>query len=182
MQIAQNLAELERRIAAAAARAGRWPQDIKLIAVSKTVPVELIEQAIGAGITAFGESRLQEAVPKVNLLRAKYPQINWHMIGHLQRNKVKQALEVFDLIHSVDSEKLAREIGIRGQGLGIRVPVLVEVNTCGEASKYGVPAEEAVALLKVMAGFDNIQVQGLMTIAPIVTDPGKARPYFTKLR
>jgi len=179
VSIKENLRNIRERIKSL----GRDPQDIKLIAVTKTIPVELIEQAIQAGITDVGENKIQEAIPKNEALKQKYPNVTWHMLGHLQRNKVKQALEKFNLIQSVDSERLAKEIDDRRRTIGERrTPILIEVNTSGEATKYGVKPEEAVKLLQLISGFASIQVQGLMTIAPMAADPEKTRPCFKKLK
>lgn len=186
MSIKENLKEVRGRIEKAASAAGRDPQEIRLIAVTKTVPVELIEEAVRAGVTDIGENRVQEAAPKIQALKDKYPRLTWHMVGHLQRNKVKAALELFNMIQSVDSERLAREISERGEGRatggGGRIPVLLEINTSGEKSKYGVAAAEAVGLLKIISTFANIAVEGLMTVAPLADDPQTARPCFRRLR
>jgi len=176
MSIKENIDLIYKQIE----KLGRDPQDIKLIAVTKTIPINLIEQAIQAGITDIGENRVQEAMPKIQALKEKYPQVTWHMIGHLQRNKVRQVLDNFDIIQSVDSERLAREIQAKAQAKEVRV--LVEVNTSGEETKYGIPVDSAIDFLKKVSKFDNIQVQGLMTIAPLVADPEKVRPYFKKLK
>jgi len=120
VSIKENLNKVRGRIEKAAAAAGRDPRQIKLIAVTKTVPVELIEEAVRAGVTDFGENRVQEAAPKIQALRDKYPHLTWHMVGHLQRNKVRTALDLFNVIQSVDSERLAREIQARAEALPIR--------------------------------------------------------------
>jgi pyridoxal phosphate enzyme (YggS family) len=180
--IRSNLQSVLQKISKAAQDSGRNLEDIKLIAAAKNISFELVEEAIQAGITDIGENRVQEAKPKIEALKAKYPNVTWHMIGHLQRNKVRQALELFDMIQSVDSERLAREIQAKAEAQGLRPKVLIEVNTSGEESKYGVPAEEAVELLKIISNFGNIQAKGLMTMAPLADDPEKARPYFRKLK
>jgi pyridoxal phosphate enzyme (YggS family) len=182
VSVKENIAAIRERIARAASALGRNPQEIKLVAVTKTVAIELVEEAIRAGITDIGENRVREAGPKIEALRQKYPRVTWHMIGHLQRNKVRQALELFDMIQSVDSERLAREIQAKAEAQGLRPKVLIEVNTSGEESKYGVPVDEAVKLLKIISTFANIDVQGLMTMAPLADDPEAARPYFKKLK
>ncbi|MBI5399778.1 YggS family pyridoxal phosphate-dependent enzyme [Candidatus Saganbacteria bacterium] len=179
IDIAANIVEVRQRVAAAAKKSGRNPADIKIIAVTKTVPVEIIEQAVAAGITDLGENRVQEATPKIETLRPKYSKINWHMIGHLQRNKVKQVLAKFDLIQSLDSERLAQEIN---QQATIPVSVLVEVNVGGEASKTGLPVAEVISFLQNLPDFANINVTGLMTVAPWFSDPEKTRPYFAQLK
>jgi len=178
VSIKENLEFVRERIAAAARRANRSPDEIKLVAVTKTVPLPLIAEAIAAGITDCGENRVQEALAKL----AAFPQVNWHLIGHLQRNKVKDVVGKFSLIHSVDSERLGRELGARNTELGTQGKVLIEVNVSGEKTKYGVAPEELFPLLQVVGGFASIQVEGLMTMAPIVSDPSLARPYFARLR
>lgn len=178
--IKANLESVLQRISRAAFSAGKNPQEIKLVAVTKNVPVDIIEQAIQAGITDIGENRVQEAEPKIDILKAKYPNVTWHMVGHLQRNKVRQALDYFDIIQSVDSVRLAREIQAKAEAKV--VPVLVEINTSGEETKYGIPVNSIVDFLKTVLSFNNLSVQGLMTIAPLVDDPQKARPYFRKLK
>jgi pyridoxal phosphate enzyme (YggS family) len=162
-----------------AVAAGNRAKDIKIIAVTKTVPPEKIKEAIEAGLTDFGENRVQEALPKVKA----FPQVNWHLIGHLQTNKVKEVMGKFKLIQSVDSERVVREIERRGtMDGGPRIKILIEVNTSGEESKYGVKPAELIPLLQLISGFGNISVAGLMTIAPIVADQEQARPYFAALR
>ncbi len=177
--IAANLKNIRQRIASAAQKSGRTSQDIKLIAVTKTIPVETIEQAIQAGVTDIGENRVQEAIPKIEVLRRKYPLVKWHMVGHLQRNKVRQALDSFDIIQSVDSERLAAEINCRASD---PVPVLVEVNTSGEASKFGVPLDLTVELVKIVSSFQKVKVSGLMTIGLFTSNLEEVRPCFIKLR
>jgi pyridoxal phosphate enzyme (YggS family) len=145
--IKENLTEIRARIAQAATSVGRDPEEIKLVVVTKTVPVELVEAAIQAGATDIGENRLQDAGPKIEALADKYPHVTWHMIGHLQRNKVKAALGIFNMIQSVDSERLAKAIEDKVKDQD-KVKVLIEVNTSGEESKYGVGAENTVELLK----------------------------------
>ena len=182
MTVKENLESVRRRIEKAAAAAGRDAGSIRLIAAAKNVAAELVEEAILAGVTEIGENRVQEAIPKIEALRPKNPQVRWHMIGHLQRNKVRQALDIFDIIQSVDSERLAKEIEARAEGKGKRVPVLVEVNTSAEESKYGVAVGSTIDFLKFLSSFKNISVQGLMTIGPLTEDPEKARPSFVRLR
>lgn len=178
--IKANLESVILRISKAAFAVGRDAEGIKLVAVTKNVPAEVIEQAIQAGITDIGENRVQEAKPKIDILKTKYPNVTWHMIGHLQRNKVRQALDIFDIIQSVDSERLAREIQAKAEAKV--VPVLVEINTSGEETKYGIPVNSTIDFLKTVSSFKNLSVQGLMTIAPLVDDPQKARTYFRKLK
>ena len=180
--IARNLAEVRRRIAAAAARAGRDPAAVGLVAVTKDVPLDAVAAAVASGVTDIGENRYQEARSKIAALAGR--PVRWHFIGHLQRNKVKYVVECFNIIHSLDSLELAVEIDRRAQatsGAG-RVPVLVEVNVGGEATKFGVAPEGAVELVLRAAALPGLDVQGLMTIAPQAGDPEAARLHFRRLR
>jgi len=179
VSIKENLQAVRNRIIAAAERAGRDPKEIKLVAVIKNVSLGKVFEALEDGVSDIGENRIQEAESRYEDIRKRFPQITYHMVGHLQRNKVRQALDMFDIIQSVDSERLAREISERAKR---KVPILIEVKTSEEATKYGVPPESAVELLKIVSNFDNISVQGLMTIAPLVDNPEKTRPYFAKLK
>ncbi len=161
-------------MAAAATRAGRNPEDITLVTVTKTFPPSVIEEALNAGVREFGENRVQEAEPKITWFRESGIELTWHMVGHLQRNKAKKAIELFDIIHSVDTVRLAREISRRCTAAGSVMPVLFEVNVSGEPSKYGFRVQElgsqqeeefldGVARMVPLPGLD---VQGLMTMAP----------------
>lgn len=174
--INSNLASIKQRISEAAQGAGRSAEDVKLIAVTKTVPVELIEEAIQAGITDIGENKVQEAEAKAEV----FSSVTRHMIGHLQRNKVRQALGIFDIIQSVDSERLAAEIEAKAKAKVVLI--LIEVKTSDEAAKYGVPADATIEFVKKIAGLKHLKIQGLMTMAPWFDDPEKARPYFKTLR
>lgn len=167
------------RIEQAARRSGRRGDEITLVVVTKTRPVSEIREAVRAGARDLGENYVQEAESKFGEIGAS---VRWHMIGHLQRNKARHAVEVFDLIHSVDSEALAREIGRRAEARGRTQEVLVEVNISGEESKSGVKPESALQLAERIAGIDGIRVRGLMGMAPIAADPEETRPYFAKLR
>jgi pyridoxal phosphate enzyme (YggS family) len=157
----------------------RNSEEIKLVAVTKTANIEQIEEAINAGVKIIGENKIQEAKKKYQILNAD---IEWHLVGHLQTNKAKYAVEIFNCIHSVDSIKLAQEIDKRSLQFGKIMDVLVEVNVSGEESKYGIKPEEVEAFLKDISEFPRIRVRGLMTIAPIVEDKEEVRPYFRKLR
>ena len=173
---------MRRRIAAAAARAGRDPAAVGLVAVTKDVPLDAVAAAVASGVTDIGENRYQEARSKIAALAGR--PVRWHFIGHLQRNKVKYVVECFNIIHSLDSLELAVEIDRRAQatsGAG-RVPVLVEVNVGGEATKFGVAPEGAVELVLRAAALPGLDVQGLMTIAPQAGDPEAARLHFRRLR
>jgi len=149
------------------------------VAVTKTATMGQIEEAINAGVKIIGENRVHDAKEKYQILTAG---IEWHLIGHLQTNKVKYAVEIFNCIHSVDSIKLAQEIDKRSKQFGKIMDVLVEVNVSGEESKYGIKPEEVKPFIKNISEFLRIKVRGLMTIAPIVKDKEEVRPYFRKLR
>ncbi|NLX90076.1 MAG: YggS family pyridoxal phosphate-dependent enzyme [Firmicutes bacterium] len=176
--IRENLEKIKKRLALAAAKRGIPVTDITLIAVTKTVPPDAIREAWDLGVTDFGENRVQEALPKIKTF-PRGPR--WHFIGHLQTNKVKQVLPVFDLIHSVDSLKLARAIQKEGEKLNKRVNVLVQVNIGAEESKFGFSYEEVLPALEEMAGFSALKILGLMGIAPFFPDPEHTRPYFRRL-
>ena len=177
--VEQNIQEVRERIRAAEKRAGREPGSVKLICVTKTKPVPLLEEAYQAGERIFGENRVQEILAKKPLLPED---VSWHMIGHLQTNKVKQVVGNAAMIHSVDSLRLAQEISRRAQEAGLIVPVLIEVNAAGEESKYGVRFEDTEALIREIAPLPGLIVRGLMTVAPYTEDPETSRPYFSRLR
>ncbi len=171
--IKENLNTVETKIAAACARAGRERTDVTLIAVSKTKPVEMLTEAYDTGVRDFGENKVQEMCDKIPKLPAD---IRWHMIGHLQRNKVKYIIDQAALIHSVDTYRLAEEINIQAKKRGIVVPILVEVNIAGERSKFGASTEDAMLLVEEIAALENLRIKGLMTIAPYVVDAEENRP------
>ncbi len=174
-----NLKEIENRVQAACERAGRSRDEVTLIAVSKTKPIEDLTEIYNAGVRDFGENKVQELTDKIE----KMPNdIKWHMIGHLQRNKVKYIIDKVELIHSVDSFRLAEEINIQAKKKGIVVPILVEVNIAEEESKFGVSKEDAMELVKQIATLDGLTVKGLMSIAPYVVDSEENRPYFHKIK
>jgi len=177
--IKNNLEIINEKIRKAALKANRNPEEIKLVAVTKTATIEQIKEAINAGVKIIGENKVQEAKEKYKILSAD---IEWHLVGHLQTNKVKYAIEIFDLIHSVDSIKLAKEIDRRSLQFEMITNVLVEVNVSGEETKYGIKPEEVKSFLKEISEFYGIKVRGLMTIAPIAEDQEEVRPYFRKLR
>ncbi len=178
-----NIRAVRERIEKACAKAGRRPEEISLVAVSKTVPAERLREAVDAGLTLFGENRLQEAAPKIEALRdAASAGVTWHMVGHLQRNKVKKAVAVFDMIQSVDSYELAVEIDRRSREIGRTMDVLVEVNTSAEATKFGGRPQDTVDLVERMSHLNGIAVRGLMTIGAFTEDESAVRQCFVTLR
>ena len=183
MLIAQNIAEIRERMDAAAERAGRNPQDVTLIAVSKTFPPEPIREAYTAGIRKFGENRVQEFGDKLASLR-DLQDAEWHMIGHLQTNKALKAAELFTAIDSVDSLRLAQKLNDAAEQIGERLGVLIEINVGGETAKSGLPFDspELEALLRAAPQLEHLEFRGLMTVPPFFEDPQQARPYFRKLR
>ncbi len=178
--IAERLNQIMERITAKARSCGRDPAEIRLVAVSKTKPAEDIRQAASAGAQIFGENYIQEARRKIEALYDL--DVKWHFIGHLQTNKAKFAVRLFDLIHSVDSLKLAKALDREASKIGKCQDVLVQVNISGEKTKSGVTPAETMDLLRRMASLENISVKGLMTMPPFFDDPVKAQPFFRKLR
>jgi len=181
MGVRENIQAVRTRIAGALERSGRKTEDVTLVTVTKTVGLAEIRKALEAGITHIGENRIQQAEPKIQALKEN-PDITWHMIGHLQTNKVKRAVEFFHVIHSVDSVRLAKEIHTRALQRGKVMDVLFEVNVSGETSKYGLSADELIPVIREAAQFEGISIKGLMTMAPFVADPEETRSYFRKLR
>ena len=177
--IQENLEHVKERMADALRRAGRPAQDAGLIAVSKTKPAEMLMEAYEAGVRDFGENRVQELVDKYEQLPKD---IRWHMIGHLQRNKVKYLIGRTTLIHSVDSLRLAKEISKEAVRQGKDADILIEVNAAGEESKFGVSPQDAAELVEKAARLPGIHIKGLMTVAPLVNDPEENRKYFRALR
>lgn len=177
--IRENLDIVEKNIEAACSLGERKREEVKLIAVSKTKPVEMLQEAYDYGCRDFGENKVQELVDKYE----KMPKdIRWHMIGHLQRNKVKYIVDKVYLIHSVDSLRLAEEISKEAVKKDVTVSVLIEVNVAEEASKFGTTSEDAIALVEQIAKLPNIAIKGLMTIAPYVENAEENRVYFRKLK
>ncbi len=176
--ISENIRQVEEHIRKACENSGRNIQDVTLIAVSKTKPVSMLKEAYDCGCRHFGENKVQELVDKYEQLPKD---IKWHMIGHLQRNKVKYIIDKAYLIHSVDSLRLAEEISKEAQKKGVTAHILVEVNIAAEETKFGTTREEALALVKEIAHLPSIRVEGLMTIAPYVENPEKNRQYFADL-
>ena len=179
LDIATNLERVRERLARAAERAGRRPDEVLLVAVSKTVDVERIRAAVAAGVTALGENRVQEAKTKIAELGRPAA---WHLIGHLQTNKVKDALPLFDVIHSLDRLELAREIERRAAARGQVVDVLLQVNVAAEASKGGVGPDTVGDTLEAIGKLAHVRVRGLMTIPPEVERAEDSRPWFRRLR
>ena len=177
--IRAGLAAVRERIARAAARSGRDPATVRLIAVSKTFEADAVRAAADAGQIDFGENKVQEAKAKIPLSPGK---ARWQFIGHLQSNKARDAVELFEMIQGVDSLDLAREISKRCEQASKNMPILLEVNVAGESSKFGYQPERLLAELKELNSLPRITVQGLMTIPPFTTDAEKARPHFRHLR
>lgn len=179
-QLAANIAAVREQISRAAERAHRDYNEITLIAVSKTKPIELVKMAYTLGITNFGENRVQEALPKLTNFHP--PEVHWHMIGHLQSNKASRVADTFDYVHSVDNLHLAQVLSKHAAERARPLPILLQVNIAGEASKEGMAPEEVSALARQIAGLPHLDVQGLMTIAPLVPDAEQVRPVFRALR
>ncbi len=177
-QISENIRRTEANIREACIRAGREMQDVTMIAVSKTKPIDMLQEAYDCGCRHFGENKVQELTDKYEQLPKD---IKWHMIGHLQRNKVKYIVDKAYLIHSVDSLRLAEEISKEAGKKGITAHILVEVNIAGEETKFGIAKEEAEELIREIAKLPSIQIEGLMAIAPYVENPEKNRQYFEDL-
>ncbi len=177
--IASSLAQVQDHLAAAAARAGRQPDEIVLVAISKTHPPERIAEAVSAGQLLFGESKVREARVKIPQLPG---QTRWHGIGHLQKNKIRHALPLFELIHSVDSLELAREINRIATDLGAQPRVLLEVNVSGEGSKYGFSPEALESSVDELLQLSRLQIEGLMTIPPLAPEAESSRRHFARLR
>ncbi len=177
--IRTQLEEVRSRIRQACERSGRDPDEVTLIAVSKTKPVSMIREAMEAGQTVFGENKVQELCSKYEELPGT---LEWHMIGHLQRNKVKYIADKAALIHSVDSLRLAETIDQEGAKHQRVIPILIEVNVAGEDTKFGVSVEEALSLAEQISHLSHVKIRGLMTIAPFVENPEENRPVFARLR
>lgn len=182
MSIAENIGEIRERISNATRRAGRDPRDISLMAVTKTVDVARVREAYDSGVRLFGENRVQEFAEKAGALRA-LPDFQCHMIGHLQSNKARTAVELFDGIDSIDSLRLARKISSAAEELGKSLPVLIEINIAGETSKSGfTPGSEELKELLESASNLALSIRGLMAVPPFADDPEASRPHFRKLR
>lgn len=193
-KLTDNLKRVRDRIAAACLRSHRRPEDIQLVAVTKTVELDVIRSALEAGLLDLGESRVQELVKRASVIQeqlarrrlmnapAGLAEPRWHMVGHLQRNKVRMLLPWVSFVHSVDSLRLAEEISGEAARIGRTVPALIEVNISGEKSKFGIAVGAVPHLLENIRGFPGIKPVGLMTMAPLEDDPNAARPHFARLR
>jgi hypothetical protein len=179
--IAENLRRVRERIDAACRRAGRSPDEVTVVGISKGFPISAVVTAYEAGLSDVGENRVQEAAAKIPAAAAQGARPRWHLVGHLQTNKVKTALGLFDIIHSVDSLRLAEVIS-REAGARAPVPVLLEVNVAGEESKFGLAPDEVASALARARALPNVDVQGLMTVAPLAADAEEVRPVFRRLR
>ncbi|MCX5886260.1 MAG: YggS family pyridoxal phosphate-dependent enzyme [Proteobacteria bacterium] len=177
--IRENLARVKDRIEKAAIKAGRDPQTVRLVVVSKTVEIERIQEAIHAGVNILGENYVQEARDKIDKLGHT---VEWHFIGHLQTNKAKYAVDLFDVIHSIDRVDLAQEIDRIAVKKGKTIPALIQVNISGEESKHGIDRDGLIRLISEITRLKNIMPRGLMTMPPYYDDPEMARPYFQLLR
>ena len=179
MGLAENLQDIQERIRNSAARAGRDPGTITLIAVSKTHPPDAVAEAARLGLTVFGESKVQEAKAKISLCPGR---IRWHMLGHLQSNKCRDAITLFEMVQSVDSLEFAEELNKKADQASRTLPILLEVNIVGEASKFGYKPEKLLADLNAINNLRRLEIHGLMTIPPWTPVPEKVRPVFAKLR
>ena len=179
MGFAENLAAIHERIHVACGRAGRDPAAVQLVAVSKGHPPERVNEAVALGVTLFGENRVQEAKAKIPSCSGR---ARWHLIGHLQTNKARDAVELFEMIESVDSLRLAEEINRRAEQAAKTVPVLLEVNVAGEATKFGYQPDQLLAELDALNKLPRLGLRGLMTIAPWTPEPEKVRSVFRRLR
>lgn len=175
--LAYSIAEVEARITAACLRAGRKREEIRLIAVTKTVPIERIQAAIKEGLTHFGENYLQEAQKKIEFLS----QGTWHFIGHLQKNKARPAVKLFSMIETLDSPALAQELNHQALQAGKTIEALIQVNEAGESSKSGLPPEKIPLLIEESNTWSSLHIRGLMTIPPYELDPEKSRPWYRSL-
>ncbi|RJQ48473.1 MAG: YggS family pyridoxal phosphate-dependent enzyme [Nitrospiraceae bacterium] len=184
MGIPENLAAIRERICNAAAKAKRDPQDIKLVAVTKTVGLQKIAEAVSRGILILGENRVQEAQRKISNLKFEISnfEVEWHLIGHLQKNKAKYAVRLFDLIQTVDSTGLAKEINIHSEKHGKVQRVLVQVKLSDETAKHGTIEKDVMSLIRSISEMKHLALEGLMTMPPYFEDPEMTRPYFRRLR
>lgn len=182
MDIRSNIEKIKEKIKEAAEKVGRSPEEIILLAASKTQPPEKIVQAYEAGVRYFGENRVQEGMKKIDQLKDKLPEAHWHLIGGLQTNKAKYTVKYFEMVHSLDRKELADELDKRAKKIGKVQDVLIEVNIGEEESKYGVKPEKLEELFEYSLKKENLNILGLMCIPPYFEDKEKSRPYFRKLR
>lgn len=182
--IQERIGTIYRRISYSAMRAGREPESANLLAVTKTLSCEAVGEAVYWGLRVFGENYVQEAAEKIKAVAIEYPaeHISWHLIGHLQKNKVKTAVECFDLIHTLDSIDLARILDKEAQRQNKKQRVLIQVKVSKEETKHGVAPEDLQCLVEEVLGLENLTLEGLMAIPPFFEDPEKVRPYFRQLR
>jgi pyridoxal phosphate enzyme (YggS family) len=176
----KRISQIKARIIKTAQRCGRSPESVRLVVATKDVPAERVREAIAEGITILGENYIQEAREKINLLSSY--DVSWHFIGHLQTNKARYAVKLFELIHSVDSIRLARELNKEAKKIHKIQPILIQVNIEKESTKSGVKVAEIGHLIREINHLENLTLKGLMTMPPYFHDPEKARPYFIKLR
>jgi pyridoxal phosphate enzyme (YggS family) len=179
VSLSENLEKIQQRITGACARSGREPGSVTLLAVTKSQPPEVVREAADCGQALFGENKIQEAKAKIPLCPGR---LRWHFIGHLQSNKCRDAVELFEMIQSVDSLSLAQEINKRAGQAAKTMPILLEINVAGEASKFGYQPEKLLAELKEINALQRIEIQGLMAVPPWSAEPEKSRPYFRQLR
>ncbi len=179
--LAQTLHSIRQRMIEACERVGRNAAEVTLVAVSKTISAARVREAIEAGVTVLGENRVQEAETKLAALADLRAQVKWHLIGHLQSNKARKAVSLFDVVQSVADESLAARLNRMAEELGQRLPVFIEVNVAGEASKSGVALAEALPLITTITQFPALELQGLMTVPPFLDDPDDVRPFFRQL-
>lgn len=177
--VEERVNEVRARMAKACEKAGRTVDSVQLVAVSKTFPPERVSEVAACGIEVFGENRVQEAAQKIPQCSSR---LRWHLVGHLQSNKVRHAVPLFDVIHSVDSIKLLRQVDAGCADAGKRMPVLIEVNVAGEASKFGLKPDDVAPLLEAAASCAHAEVCGLMTVPPFTPDAASAAPFFRQLR
>lgn len=178
--ISANIESVRGRIAAASRRAGRRPEDVTLVAVSKTFPAERIREVVRAGVSDIGENYVQELLPKRDALAGE--PVRWHFIGHLQTNKAKSVAAWVTMVHALDSQALAQELDTRAARANRTIDALVEVNTTGELSKFGIAPDQVLPFVRSLEGFSHIRICGLMTIGPFLPDPEGSRPMFRRLR
>ncbi|MGB9630225.1 MAG: YggS family pyridoxal phosphate-dependent enzyme [Thermodesulfobacteriota bacterium] len=178
-QIRENFLRVMERIEKAARRVGRDPKEVKLVAVSKTVEAARIKEAIEAGVSILGENYVQEAQKKIEEIGRP---VSWHFIGHLQSNKAKFAVRLFDVVHSIDSLHLAEELNRRAEQVNRVIKVLMEVNLSGEATKFGAEEEKILGIAHKILSLNSLSLEGLMTMPPYFDNPEKSRPYYVKLR